>query len=51
MKTTISEMKNTLEGINSRLAEAEDQISDLKDKKTEKNQAEQQKKKKRIKKK
>ena len=40
MKNTISEMKTTLEGINSSLDEAEDQTSDL----------EQAKKKKRIKK-
>ena len=29
MKTTISEIKNTQEGITSRLDEAEDQISEL----------------------
>ena len=29
MNNTITEMKNTLEGINSRITEAEDQISDL----------------------
>ena len=28
---TITEMKNTLEGINSRITEAEEQISDLKE--------------------
>ena len=32
MKNAISEIKNTLEGINSRLDEAEDFISDLEDK-------------------
>ena len=32
MKTTISEMKNLLEGINSRLDEAENRISKLEDK-------------------
>ena len=31
MNNTITEMKNTLEGINSRITEAEDQISDLED--------------------
>ena len=31
MKNTITEMKNTLEGINSRITEAEEQISDLED--------------------
>ena len=31
MNNTITEMKNTLEGINSRIAEAEEQISDLED--------------------
>ena len=30
MKNTINEMKNTLEGINSRITEAEERISDLK---------------------
>ena len=32
MKNTVSEKNNTLEGINSRLDEAEDEISDLEDK-------------------
>ena len=32
MKDTITEMKNILEGINSRLDGAEDQISDLEEK-------------------
>ena len=31
MKNTITEMKNTLEGINSRITEAEEQISELED--------------------
>ena len=31
MNNTITEMKNTLEGINSRVSEAEEQISDLED--------------------
>ena len=32
MNNTITEMKNTLEGINSRITDAEEQISDLEDK-------------------
>ena len=32
MKNTINENKNTLEGINSRITEAEDQVIDLEDK-------------------
>ena len=32
MKNTINEIKNSLEGINSRITQAEEQISDLKDK-------------------
>ena len=35
MNTTINEMKNTLEGINSRITEAEEQISDLEDRMVE----------------
>ena len=31
MNNTITEMKNTLEGINSRITEAEEQINDLED--------------------
>ena len=31
MNNTITEMKNTLEGINSRITEAEERISDLED--------------------
>ena len=32
MNNTINEIKNSLEGINSRITQAEEQISDLKDK-------------------
>ena len=32
MKNTINKIKNSLEGINSRISEAEEQLSDLKDK-------------------
>ena len=46
MKSTISEMKYMLEGINSRLDEGEDWISNLEDKITENTQAEPQKEKK-----
>ena len=35
MNNTITEMKNTLEGINSRITEAEEQISDLEDRRVE----------------
>ena len=35
MNNTITEMKNTLEGINSRITEAEEWISDLEDRKIE----------------
>lgn len=42
MKNTITKNKNTLEGINSRVDEAEDQISRLEDKVTENTQVEQQ---------
>ena len=35
MNNTITEMKNTLEGINSRIIEAEEQISDLEDRMVE----------------
>ena len=35
MNSTITEMKNTLEGINSRITEAEKWISDLKDRMVE----------------
>ena len=45
MKNSISDMKNTLEGINSRLDEAEDQISNLVGKIAENTQSEHQKEK------
>ena len=35
MNNTITEMKNTLEGINSRITEGEEQISDLEDRMVE----------------
>ena len=35
MNNTITEMKNTLEGINSRITEADEQISDLEDRMVE----------------
>ena len=35
MNNTITEKKNTLEGINSRITEAEEQISDLEDRMVE----------------
>ena len=40
MKNTINEIKNTLEGINSRIIEAEKRVSDLEDKIVEINTAE-----------
>ena len=43
IKNAISEINNTLEGIKSRLYEAENQISDLEDKGERNTQAEQQK--------
>ena len=45
MNNTITEMKNTLEGINSRITEAEKQISDLEDRMVEFTAAEQNKEK------
>ena len=45
MNNTINEIKNSLEGINSRITEAEEQISDLKDKIVEITTAEQNKEK------
>ena len=45
MTNTITEMKTTLEGINSRVTEAEEQISDLEDRMVEFNGAEQNKEK------
>ena len=44
MNNTITEMKNTLEGINSRITEAEEQISDLEDRMVEFTATEQKKK-------
>ena len=41
MINTITEMKNTLEGINSRITEAEEWINDLKDRMVEITAAEQ----------
>lgn len=48
MKNNQSEMKNTLESINSRSDEAEDQISNLEDEAVENTQLEHKKRKKRI---
>ena len=48
MNNTITEIKSTLEGINSRLTEAEESISEVKDRMVEINEAER-KKEKRIK--
>ena len=45
MNNTITEMKTTLEGINSRIAEAEERISDLEDRMVEFTAAEQNKEK------
>ena len=45
IKNTITQMKNTSEGLNIRLDEAEDQISNLNDKVAENFQSEQQKEK------
>ena len=45
MKSTINEIKNTLEGINSRITEAEERISNLEDKIVEITTAEQNKEK------
>ena len=46
MKNIITQMKNTLEGINSRLGEADDHINDLENKIAENIQTEQPKEKK-----
>ena len=46
MNNTINEIKNYVEGINSRISEGEEQISDLKDKTVEITTAEQNKEKK-----
>ena len=45
MNNTINEIKNSLEGINSRITEAEEQISDLEDETVEITTAEQNKEK------
>ena len=45
MNNTITEMKNTLEGINSRITKAEEWISELEEKMVEKNAKEQNKEK------
>ena len=50
MNNAINEIKNTLEGTNSRITQAEDRISEVEDKVVEINEAER-KKEKRIKKK
>ena len=44
MNNTITEMKNTLEGINNRIMEEEEWISELKDKMVEKTAEEQDRK-------
>ena len=46
MNDTINEIRNSLEGFNSRITEAEERVSDLEDKKVEITTAEQNKKKK-----
>ena len=46
MRNTITETKNTLEGINSRLDDKEEQISELEDRGVEITEAEQKKEKK-----
>ena len=43
MNNAINEIKNTLEGTNSRIVEAEDRISEVKDKMVEINEAERKK--------
>ena len=43
MKDAVTKMKNTLEGINSRVDEGKDQVHSLEDKKAENNQSEQKK--------
>ena len=50
MNNTITKIKNTLEGINSRITEAEEQISDLEDRMVEFTAMEQNKEKKKKKK-
>ena len=46
MNNAINEIKNTLEGTNSRIMEAEDRISEVEDRMVEINEAERKKKKK-----
>ena len=46
MNNAINEIKNTLEGTNSRIMEAEDRISDVEDRMVEINEAEREKRKK-----
>ena len=41
MKNTLTEMKNTVQGINSGVNEAEDEINDLKDKEAKNTHSEQ----------
>ena len=43
MNNTINEIKNTLEGTNSRITEAEDRISEVEDRMVEVNEAERKK--------
>ena len=45
MKNSVTENKNTLDGINSRLEEVEQHISDLENRVTQSNQAEQEREK------
>ena len=49
MNDAINEIKNTLEGTNRRITEAEDRLSEVEDKMVEINEAERKKEKKRIK--
>ena len=46
MNNAINEIKNTLEGTNSRITEAEDRISEVEDRMVEINEAEEEKRKK-----
>ena len=50
MNNAINEIKNTLEGTNSRIMEAEDRISEVEDRMVEINEAERKKRKKNFKK-
>ena len=43
MNNTINEIKNTLEGTNSRITEAEDRISEVEDRMVERNETERKK--------